>query len=51
VAQPVPVVEREDVTSIISGIFDIRLKLDVIARNVVAIRNLLDEDDEEEEDG
>lgn len=42
--------DREIASAILAGIFDINVKLDVIARNVVAIRELLDEDDEAEEE-
>lgn len=42
--------EREDVASIIAGVFDLNVKLDGIARNVAAIRRLIDENDEEEEE-
>jgi hypothetical protein len=33
-----------------AGVFDLSVKLDVVARTVVAIHQLLDEDDEEEEE-
>ena len=42
--------DREDVASIIAGVFDLNVKLDVIARTVVAIHDFLGEDDEEEEE-
>jgi hypothetical protein len=41
--------DREDVASIIAGVFDLHVKLDVIARTVVAIHDFLGEDDEKEE--
>jgi len=33
-----------------AGVFDLNVKLDVVARTVVAIHQFLDEDDEEEEE-
>jgi hypothetical protein len=42
--------EREDVVSIMAGVFDLNVKLDAIARNVVQIRRLMGDDDEEEEE-
>jgi hypothetical protein len=42
--------DREDVVSIMAGVFDLNVKLDVIARTVVAIHQVLGEDDEEEEE-
>jgi hypothetical protein len=42
--------DREIASAIVAGIFDINVKLDVIARNVVAIRELLDDEAEEEEE-
>jgi outer membrane murein-binding lipoprotein Lpp len=42
--------EREDVTSIIGGVFDLNAKLARISEDVAAIRRLLEEDDGEEEE-
>jgi len=42
-------VEEQDVTAIITGLFDLNAKLAEITRDVSAIRNWLVEDDEEEE--
>jgi hypothetical protein len=42
--------EREDVVSIMAGVFDLNVKLDVITRAVAAIQDFLGEDDEEEEE-
>jgi hypothetical protein len=41
--------EREDVVSIMAGVFDPNVKLDAIARNVAQIRRVVGDDDEEEE--
>jgi hypothetical protein len=41
--------ERDDVTSIIGGVFDLNAKLAGIAQDVVAIRRLLENEDGEEE--
>ena len=41
--------EREDIVSIIGGLFDTNAKLERVAQDVAAIRDLLDENDDEEE--
>jgi len=41
--------EREDVASIMAGVFDINVKLETISHEVVAIRRLIEDDEEEEE--
>jgi hypothetical protein len=45
-----PVVEREDVTSVLNGIFDMNRRLARIADDVRVIRLVLENDDEEEEE-
>ena len=42
--------EREDVVSIMAGVFDLNVKLDAIARTGAQIRRLMEDDDEEEEE-
>jgi hypothetical protein len=42
--------EADDVTTIIGGLFDINAKLDDVGGRVLAIRELLEGDDEEEEE-
>ena len=45
-----PPFDERDVTSILSGIFDMKANLVEIADDVRVIRLLLEDDDEEEED-
>ena len=42
--------DEQDVTSILSGVFDMRTSLAEIANDIRAIRLLLEDDDEEEEE-
>jgi hypothetical protein len=42
--------ERDDVTLIVAGIFDVNRRLGRIGQDVRAIRQILEEDDEEEEE-
>lgn len=42
--------DDRDVGSIIAGIFDMNMKLDLLVQDVRAIRDLLDSNDEEEEE-
>lgn len=42
--------EREDVVSIMAGVFDANAKLESIAQDVAAIRRLIDDEDDEEEE-
>lgn len=45
-----PLVDRHDVTALLSGIFDLNTKLAQAADDVHAIRLLLEEEDGEEEE-
>jgi hypothetical protein len=45
---PEPPVDRQDVSSIIGGLFEMNAKLADIAEDVSAIRAMLEEDDDEE---
>jgi hypothetical protein len=42
--------EADDTTTIIGALFDVNAKLDELAVHVIAIRQLLEEGDEEEEE-
>jgi len=45
-----PPLDREDVTSIIRGVFYANVKLDRLVQDVAVIRDLLEGDGEEEEE-
>lgn len=45
-----PPLDKDDVEAILTGLFDANVRLVDVAENVVAIRRLLEEDEQEEED-
>ncbi len=45
-----PPLDKHDVEAILKGLFDANVRLLDVAENVVAIRRLLEEDEQEEED-
>ena len=45
-----PPLDKHDVEAILTGLFDANVRLLDVAENVVAIRRLLEEDEQEEED-
>lgn len=45
-----PAFDERDVTSILSGVFDLNTKLERVAEDIHAIRRILEDGDEEEEE-